>query len=197
MHIPAALTGHGRPLVVRVRRSTGKNVNRGCQHINGPPVSHPGRSVPLGAALRRAWVGYQQRLDREMAAAGFAAERRFPDGRVLRLCAGPDEITASRIGRELGITRQGAGKIVADLRDRGYVTLDASSSDGREKVVALAPRGRDYLAAQWTAARRIEQELRNQLGPEAFEGLVALLDTLAGDDAQPSLRDYLRRAVRR
>ena len=132
-----------------------------------------------------------------MAAAGFADERRFPDGRVLRLCASSDEVTASRIGRQLGITRQGAGKIVAELRDRGYVTLDASSSDGREKVVALTPRGRDYLAAQRRAARRIEQELRDQLGPEAFDSAVALLDALAGDEAQPSLRDYLRRAVRR
>ena len=64
-------------------------------------------------------------------------------------------------------------------------------------MVALAPLGRDYLAAQRTAARRIEQELRNELGPQAFDGLAALLDALAGDEPQPSMRDYLRRAVRR
>jgi DNA-binding MarR family transcriptional regulator len=153
------------------------------------------RSVSLGGALRRAWVGYQRLLDQEMAAAGFA-DRGFPDGRVLRLCARSDEVTASRIGRELGITRQGAGKIVAGLRDRGYVSLGASPGDGREKVVTLTPRARGYLAAQRTAARRIEQELRNQVGAEAFDGLLALVDALGGHEDQPRMRDYLRRALR-
>lgn len=152
-------------------------------------------SVSLGGGLRRAWVGYQRRLDREMAAAGFA-DRGFPDGRVLRLCARSDEVTASQIGRELRITRQGAGKIVADLRDRGYVTLVSSPGDGREKIVTLTPRARDYLAAQYTAARRIEEELRSQVGAEAFEGLRALLDALGGEEDQPRMRDYLRRALR-
>jgi len=155
----------------------------------------PGQSMRLGPALRRAWVGYQQRLDHEMAAAGFA-DRRFPDGRVLRLCARSDTVTASQIGRELGMTRQGAGKIVADLKARGYVTLGPSAGDGREKVVTLTPLARDYLAAQWTAARRIEQEVAVSLGPEALAGLAALVDLLAGDDGQPRMRDYLRRSLR-
>ena len=73
--------------------------------------------VGLGPALRRAWVGYQRRLDRAMADAGFD-ERRFPDGRVLRLCSRPAGSTISSIGRELGITRQGAGKVVSHLHDR-------------------------------------------------------------------------------
>lgn len=142
-----------------------------------------------------AWVGYQRRLDQEMAAAGFA-DRGFPDGRVLRLCARSDTVTASQIGRELGITRQGAGKIVAGLRDRGYVTLGASPDDAREKVVILTPRARDYLAAQHAAARRIEQELKSHVGTEAFEGVFALVEALGGEEDQPRMRDYLRRALR-
>lgn len=130
-----------------------------------------------------------------MAAAGFA-DRGFPDGRVLRLCARSDEVTASRIGRELGITRQGAGKIVAGLRDRGYVTLGPSPGDAREKAVTLTPRARDYLAAQRAAARRIEQELRDQVGEAGLEGLLALLEALGGDEDQLRMRDYLRRALR-
>ncbi|MDA8359900.1 MAG: MarR family winged helix-turn-helix transcriptional regulator [Actinomycetota bacterium] len=125
-----------------------------------------------------------------MAAAGFA-DRRIPDGRVLRLCSQLEEVTTSQIGRELGITRQGAGKAVVALRDRGYVTLRSSPSDGREKVVNLTPRGQDYLTAQRSASRRIEQDLRKQVGPEAFEGLFRLLEVLGGDD-QPRLHNYLQ-----
>ncbi len=152
------------------------------------------RPLALGGALRRAWIGYQRRLDGELAAAGFAG-RGFPDGRVLRLCAQAEEVTASQIGRELGITRQGAGKVVAALRDRGYVTLRTSSSDHREKVVSLTPRAHDYLAAQRSASRQIERELRKQIGSEAFESLLQLLDALGGYD-QPQMRDYLRRTLR-
>lgn len=155
-----------------------------------------GRTAPaLGGALRRAWVGYQLRLDEALAAAGFP-DRRFPDGRVLRLCTRSDNVTASQIGRELGITRQGAGKIVSGLRDRGYVALEPCSTDAREKVVTLTPRAFDYLAAQREAARRIERELRELIGDDAFDSLAALVDALGADGEQPRMREYLRRAAR-
>jgi DNA-binding MarR family transcriptional regulator len=141
--------------------------------------------------LRRAWVGYQERLDRELAAAGFP-DRRFPDGRVLRLCDRTEGVTPSQIGRELGITRQGAGKIVAGLRDRGYVNLEPSSSDGREKVVTLTSRARDYLDAQRNAALRIERQLYEEVGSDSFDSLTRLLAALDGP-SQPRLRDYLGR----
>lgn len=143
------------------------------------------RMVGLGGALRRAWVGYRRRLDDEMAAAGFA-DGGFPDGRVLRICSRLSETTISEIGRELGITRQGASKIVASLAERRYVTLTASTSDRREKIIKLTSRAKDYLAAQRNAARRIERELRVQLGGEAFDGLRLLLEAL-GDDEQPRM----------
>ena len=88
----------------------------------------------LGAALRRAWLGYQLRLDRAMAEAGFG-ERNFPDGRVLRVCADRGGSTISAIGRELGITRQGASKVVMHLCDHGYVAVNASTTSKREKSV--------------------------------------------------------------
>ena len=153
------------------------------------PVPSPGQAG-LGPTLRRAWVGYQRRLDEALAAAGFD-DRRLPDGRVLRICARSDGVTISEIGRELGITRQGAGKIVARLHDRRYVTLTASFSDGREKIVELTPRATDYLAAQRKAARGIERQLRKELGAEGVDNLHRLLDALGGEE-QPPISDYLR-----
>jgi DNA-binding MarR family transcriptional regulator len=153
------------------------------------------RIRPLGPALRRAWVGYQLRLDEAMAAAGFP-DRRFPDGRVLRLCARTGQVTASQIGRELGITRQGAGKIVSALRARGYVVLAPSSTDGRQKVVTLTPRALDYIAAQRAAARQIESDLRSLIGADALDGLYLLLDVLSGQEDPPRMRDYLRYVTR-
>ena len=152
----------------------------------------PSTSHGVGSALRRAWLGYQLRLDRAMDDAGFG-ERRFPDGRVLRVCSGEAGSTISAIGRELGITRQGASKVVAHLRDRGYVEVADSTTSKREKSVVLTPRGVDYLAYQRNAARAIEGDLRAELGDAALTALGALLDALdAGEDVR--LRAYLRRS---
>ncbi len=160
-----------------------------------PDADTPGiRSPPLalGAALRRAWLGYQLRLDRAMAEAGFG-ERRFPDGRVLRLCSGEGGSTISAIGRELGMTRQGASKVVAHLRDHGYVAVVDSATSKREKSVIVTPRGVDYLAHQHAAVLAIEDEVRAELGEAALSALGALLDALdAGEGAR--LRAYLRRS---
>jgi DNA-binding MarR family transcriptional regulator len=128
-----------------------------------------------------------------MADAGFG-ERRFPDGRVLRLCSGQAGSTISAIGRELRITRQGASKVVGHLRDRGYVSVADSPTSKREKSVAVTPRGSDYLKAQQTAARAIEDELRVEIGEAAFSGLFSLLGALE-DGEQTRLRTYLQRSA--
>jgi DNA-binding MarR family transcriptional regulator len=162
----------------------------------GGPAGRPPSSGPaagLGPALRRAWLGYQLRLDTAMAEAGFG-ERRFPDGRVLRLCAATTGSTIAAIGRELGITRQGAAKVVGRLTERGYVTVGDSATSKREKCVVLTARGHDYLHVQRTKTREMEDELRTTLGDEAFAGLGALLEALdVGEDTR--LRTYLQRSV--
>ena len=151
--------------------------------------------VALGPGLRQAWIGYQRRLDDAMAAAGFD-DRGFPDGRVLRMCADPAEMTISEIGRRLGITRQGAAKVVASLRDRKYVTVTASTTSGREKVVKLTPRAIDYLATFRKVSRRIERRLRTEVGADAFDALTRLVEVLSGP-SQPRMSDYLRRMQQR
>jgi DNA-binding MarR family transcriptional regulator len=103
-------------------------------------------------------------------------------------------VTISDIGRELGITRQGASKVVAGLRARRYVSLSTSPTDAREKIVRLTKRAKDFLDAQQKAARKIERRLRTELGPEAFEGLFALLEAVGGAH-QPRLHDYVRNAA--
>jgi DNA-binding MarR family transcriptional regulator len=127
-----------------------------------------------------------------MAAAGLA--RTLPDGRVLRICATSTEPTISKIGRELGISRQGASKLIAGLSDGGYVTLRPSPADGREKLVELTPRAIGYLEAQRTAAQTVQRGLRAELGADGLERLLALLEAIGGDE-QPRMSDYLRKRV--
>ena len=143
------------------------------------PGTGPGQDA-FGRALRRALAGYLSRMDQELAAAGFA-DRHFPQGRVLRLCAGPGETTISDVGRALGITRQGASKIVAGLRTRGYVTVTPSAADGREKILTLTPRAAEYMAARRAARHAIETEARRAIGADGTSDLLRYLDVLAGE----------------
>lgn len=147
----------------------------------------------MGPALRRAWLGYQVRVDAAMASAGFD-DRQFPDGRVLRLCSGPEGSTISGIGRVLGITRQGASKVVARLRDRSYVSVTGSASNGRDKSVTLTSRGAEYLRAQRQTTRAIDAQLRSELGDAAFSALFQLLDALDQGETV-TLRTYLQRST--
>jgi DNA-binding MarR family transcriptional regulator len=156
------------------------------------PGDPPDR-MRLGRGLRQAWVGYQRRLDQEMTAAGFG-DRRVPDGRVLRICSRAEETTIAQIGRELEITRQGAAKIVASLRERGYLAVETSATSGREKTVRLTPRAVAYLEAHRKAARRIERQVLAEVGTEGFETLSRLLQALGGEE-QPRMLDHLRRSA--
>ncbi len=127
-----------------------------------------------------------------MAEAGFG-ERKFPDGRVLRVCSVEGGSTIAAIGRELGITRQGASKVVAHLRDLGYVLVADSTTSKREKSVVVTSLGVDYLAHQSAAAQAIEDELRAELGDAPLTALDALLVELdVGKGVR--LREYLGRS---
>ena len=127
-----------------------------------------------------------------MAAAGFD-DRRFPDGRVLRMCSVTAGMTVAGVGRQVGISRQGAAKIVGNLRDRGYVEVGDSPTSGREKTVSLTPRGLDYLDAQRQAVRSIDRRLRGELGDEGVAHLRRLLEVL-GAEGDLRMSDYLNKS---
>jgi DNA-binding MarR family transcriptional regulator len=153
----------------------------------GYPV--PGELGPgqyaLGMALRRAQAGYRRQVNEELAAAGFG-QRRFPDGRVLLMCAAPGETTISDIGRGLGITRQGASKIVAGLRDRGYLEVTPSAADGREKILTLTPQAVRYLQAIRSAAGVIEAKLLREIGSGGLAQFFRTLHVLADGEPAPA-----------
>jgi DNA-binding MarR family transcriptional regulator len=142
-----------------------------------PDPLHPGQTA-LGQALRRALIGYLQLIGAQLTAAGFD-DRKLPESRVLALCARPGETTISDVGRRLGITRQGASKIVSGLHERGYLTVRPSATDGREKVLGLTPRAEQFLATVQDAGRAIEAKLREEVGADEVDNLFRALDLLA------------------
>ncbi|MFE1174201.1 MarR family winged helix-turn-helix transcriptional regulator [Streptomyces sp. NPDC058773] len=145
---------------------------------------------PLGPQLLRSWLGYRRRIEQKLTAEGFTDERQ-PSGVILRLCVADDRMTISRIGRELQVSRQAASKQVSDLCERGYLSLERSPGDGREKFVRPTPEAHAFLQAFNRVRREVDAEIRGQLGSEAIGALSALF-TLLAEPAEPRTGDVWR-----
>lgn len=131
----------------------------------------------LGQTMRVAWWSYVRRLDIDMEAAGYP-ERRFAMNYVFALYAQPGPITISEMGRQFDVSRQAASKIVAELRQRGYVDVTASTSDQREKIVELTPKAIEHVTARLRAAAALDSEIRERVGDAGLGDLYRALEAV-------------------
>jgi DNA-binding MarR family transcriptional regulator len=92
----------------------------------------------------------------------------------------------------LGITDQGAMKIVDEMAGRGYLERRPDPEDGRAKLISLAPRGRAALAAARRFHAAYERRLGRTLGvahvATTRRVLEALVATSGVDAAKARLR---------
>ena len=77
----------------------------------------------------------------------------------LQLVAQAQEMTASELGEQLGITKQAAGQLVDQLVDRGYLERAAHPQGGRRRQLVLAGRGRRHLRDAGAILRRVEASM--------------------------------------
>lgn len=93
------------------------------------------------------------------------------------LLQGP--VRVGELAEKLGMTAQGASKLVIELERLGYVERRGDPADGRNRYVALTARGHDGIAAGRAARAAITAELRAVLGEPAAAELIAALQQLA------------------
>ena len=87
--------------------------------------------------------------------------------------------TTSELAARLGVTKQGAAKLVASLVSTGYLERQAHASDRRATLITLAPRGRDALAAAAAAQNEIETRWAEMLGTSQMKAMRNALEHLA------------------
>jgi len=154
----------------------------------GRPEGARNPQTAFGRALRIAWWSYVRRLDADLAAAGFD-ERRFPMIYMFALYAEPAAMTISQMAGRFAISRQAASKIVAKLRELGYVTVTPSTTDRREKMVELTSRAVEYLTARRRAASALDTEIQSALGGNDFDHLQRVLAAVAEIANRPGMFD--------
>ena len=135
-------------------------------------MSHvtPGYELPL-----LLFGGFRMLIDRlheELARQGHADARPAHGFALQAIGAG---VTASELGRRLGVSKQAAGKTVDRLVRLGYVERVASEADARAKVVRLTPLGLDLLNRSAAIFDELRAEWVRTLGPEQVAGVEAAL----------------------
>jgi DNA-binding MarR family transcriptional regulator len=129
--------------------------------------------VPIARLLAAATRLTIEELNAELASNGFEGVR---PAHGYALNAVGDGTTTSRLARRLGMTKQGAAKLVEALVRDGYLDRSAHVDDARASLLTLTPRGRALLRAAEEIQARIEARWD-------APGLRAGLERIAGDDA--------------
>src|SRR5919202_4197145 len=115
----------------------------------------PEQDLPLLFAALNAATNAE--VVRRLAVAGHA-DLRPAHGYVFQhLIAGPARIT--ELADKLGMTVQGASKLVADLERLGYVDRRVDPGDRRNRIVALTARGWAGIEAGRAARAAVTAEL--------------------------------------
>ena len=123
----------------------------------------PDRTEPdFGILLGAAYAAFTEWLRAEMRASGF--DDLGPSyGYVFRALA-DGSLTLTELAGGLGMTTQGAAKIVASMTDGGYVRSTPDPTDGRAKRLALDDRGRRALRRARALHASYERRLARRLG---------------------------------
>jgi DNA-binding MarR family transcriptional regulator len=124
-----------------------------------PAGGEPAQDDPdqdFGVLLGLAYQTLVRELNEEMAAAGFEVKAQY--GYVFRALL-KEDLTSTKLGVRLGVTTQGAAKLIDEMERLGYVEKHPDPDDARVRVLRLADRGRRAVAE----ARRIHQAFEDRL----------------------------------
>ena len=72
--------------------------------------------------------------------------------------------TASAMAPQLGMTKQGAARVIAHLLDEGYVAYGEAGIDARSKPIELTERGEQAVALAVRVQQRIEAHWAGVVG---------------------------------
>ncbi|MBP9145006.1 MAG: MarR family transcriptional regulator [Thermoanaerobaculia bacterium] len=150
----------------------------------------PESRADFGILLGLAYQAFVDQLRADLERRGFA-DLTPTVGYVVRAIAASAEPPSQRdLAAHLGITDQGAGKIVNDLVARGFVTRRPSPRDTRANAIQLAARGRKLLAAARRFHARFETALASEVGADAdvTRRVLTAIAAAADDSAAGRLR---------
>jgi DNA-binding MarR family transcriptional regulator len=134
---------------------------------------------PLGRHLILLFRAFEQELLEELTGRGFQ-DITGADLQILRFVK-PEGSHAVEIAELLGITKQGVGKAVLSLEERGYVKRKADPHDVRAKLIIFTSSGKKLIGEAIAFIETIEARYEALIGEQPFQTLKAQLRTLFND----------------
>ena len=106
----------------------------------------------------------------------FGTWRRIPgnDGAVCAESMG--ELTQKQIAENFGMQKQTVHTVVSALQKKGYLLLEASEGDKREKRIVLTESGQVYAHRMIAPLRKAEEKVYRTIGNERLQAMCEILD---------------------
>ncbi len=127
------------------------------------------QELPLARLLSMATRLLVDELHEGLHAAGHS-ELRPAHGFALN-GIGESGATATQLAVLLGMTKQGAAKLVESLVELGYVEREPNTDDARSVLLVLSARGRELLRRAEEIQRRLEAEWAEAIGAPELDAL--------------------------
>jgi DNA-binding MarR family transcriptional regulator len=93
-----------------------------------------------------------------------------------------DGTQATVLAERAGITKQAAGRVVADLEHEGYVQKFPDPTDQRASIIVFTDAGQQFLVDAYHVKKEIEREYTDLLGAERMQQFRSILQELLGDN---------------
>jgi DNA-binding MarR family transcriptional regulator len=135
------------------------------------------------ALARERWI---RAMAQHLASLGFDDYRRSDPLAVRSLRRG--EVPLGSLAITLGLTRQGARKVVSGLVERGYARVTPSTEDSRRRMVELTPRGRVYLGAVVQTLHALNDEVVARVAEDELNAAYTVLEFIKDEIAAPETR---------
>lgn len=128
-------------------------------------MNHPLLMMNLMSALY--W--FDEALQSHIKAAGWESLTRAQSMVMANIAAG--EQRATRLARNLGVTRQAISQMLADMEKRGLVVVKEDPTDKRARIVDFSPEAEVLRGLGRDTLSRLEAELGARIGADQLEAL--------------------------
>jgi DNA-binding MarR family transcriptional regulator len=135
--------------------------------------------LDFGVLLGLGFQSLVRELDARLEAAGFEIKPAY--GYVFRSLL-KEDLTSTKFGTRLGITTQGAAKLIDEMERLGYVEKHPDPQDARVKVLRLAERGHRAVAEARRVHLDFERRLAERFGAEDVAAMRRVLEGLADEE---------------
>ena len=100
----------------------------------------------------------------------------YPEMMVLYALDTMGKLTQKQIAENFGMQKQTVHTVVSALQRKGYLLLEASGGDKREKRIVLTESGKEYAHRSIAPLQKAEDKIYRTIGNERLQAICETLD---------------------